>query len=153
MTLEQLPGWARDLIAAEPVARLGLLDDRGHPRVLPITFAVFEGAIWSAIDHKPKRSQGEPARVRFLRRRPESTITVDHYEEDWNRLAWVQLLGQTLVLETAGNEAAVAALCARYPAYRARPPQGPLLRMVPERALCWRSSGADEEAERGQSGR
>jgi PPOX class probable F420-dependent enzyme len=142
MTLDRLPGWAQDLIAAEPVARLGLLDDNGRPRVLPITFVAFEGAVWSAIDHKPKRSRGDPARVRFLRRRPQSTVTVDHYEDDWTQLAWVQLLGHTAVLETAGHEAAVAALCRRYPAYRERPPQGPLLRLVPERALHWRASGA-----------
>jgi PPOX class probable F420-dependent enzyme len=144
MTLEDLPRWARELVEAEPVARLGLLDDHGHPRVLPITFVAFGGAVWSAIDQKPKRSEAPPARVEFLRRRPQSTVTIDHYEEDWSRLAWVQLLGRTDVLDVAGHEPALAALCARYPQYRAQPPPGPLLRMVPERALTWRAAGGVE---------
>jgi PPOX class probable F420-dependent enzyme len=144
MTLEQLPRWARELVEAEPVARLGLLDDQGHPRVLPITFVAFQDAVWSAIDQKPKRSGAPPARIGFLRRRPQSTVTIDHYEDDWNRLAWVQLLGRTEVLDVAGHEPALAALCARYLPYRAQPPGGPLLRMVPDRALMWRAAGSVE---------
>jgi hypothetical protein len=38
----------------------------------------------------------------------------------------------------AGHEKVVASLAERYPPYRDRPPAGPLLRLRPERALCWR---------------
>ncbi|HZC13051.1 MAG TPA: hypothetical protein VE270_03435, partial [Thermoleophilaceae bacterium] len=69
MTLDELPGWAGELLSSARVARLALLDERDLPRVLPVVFAVWEGAVWSAIDRKPKRS-AEPARVRRLRRRP-----------------------------------------------------------------------------------
>ena len=71
---------------------MGLLDEADLPRVLPVTFAVFEGALWSAIDSKPKRSK-EPARLRRLRRRPQATLLVDVYHDDWARLAWVELRG------------------------------------------------------------
>jgi PPOX class probable F420-dependent enzyme len=144
MTLEELPGWARELVATERVARLGVLDDEERPRVLPITFVVFDGAVWSAIDQKPKRSDAPPARVGFLLRRPQSTVTIDHYEEDWDRLAWVQLLGRMAVLDIAGNERALAALRTRYPQYREQPPPGPLLRLAVERALFWRASPGGE---------
>jgi nitroimidazol reductase NimA-like FMN-containing flavoprotein (pyridoxamine 5'-phosphate oxidase superfamily) len=50
-----------ELLEDARVARLGLLDEEGAPRVLPVTFAVAEERIWSAIDQKPKR-EGEPAR-------------------------------------------------------------------------------------------
>jgi PPOX class probable F420-dependent enzyme len=81
------------------VAHLGLLDADGHPRVLPVTFAIARGAIWSAIDHKPKRRRGQDlARVGWLRERPRSALTVDRYDDDWTRLAWVQVLGVTAVV-------------------------------------------------------
>jgi PPOX class probable F420-dependent enzyme len=109
--------------------------------VLPVTFAVVDGAVWSAVDDKPKRRPGEElARVRWLRARPRSALTVDRYDDDWARLAWVQLLGETAVLDVASHEHAVTALAARYPAYRERPPRGPLLRLVPDRALWWRAA-------------
>jgi PPOX class probable F420-dependent enzyme len=119
------------------------VDGRGRPRVLPVTFAVADGAIWSAVDHKPKAvSPGELARVRWLRERPASTLTVDRYDENWERLAWVQVVGATAVLEAGDQPRAVAALTARYPQYRDHPPAGPLLRLAPDRIVCWSASGA-----------
>ncbi len=136
--MDELPGWARKLVDAERVARLAFVDDRDHPRALPVTFAVAEGAVWSAIDDKPKRSR-EPARLRYLRRRPEAALCVDRYDDDWSRLAWVQLLGTVTILDLDDAPAAVAALTARYEPYRERRPPGPLLRLEPTRALCWRA--------------
>lgn len=120
------------------VARLGLLDDRDRPRVLPVTYALWGGALWSVIDDKPKR--GEPARIRYLRRRPEAVLTVDRYEDDWSSLAWVQVLGIMHVLDIGASEEALEALAEKYPQYRDRRPPGPLLRLDPERSLCWRAS-------------
>jgi PPOX class probable F420-dependent enzyme len=140
VTLDDLPGWARDLIANARVARLGLLDERDLPRVLPVTFAVWDGAIWTAVDAKPK-STAEPARVRRLRRRPQATLLVDVYDDDWSRLAWVELRGEVSVLGADGAPPALAALAAKYEQYRAEPPPGPLLRLAPERFSCWRYRG------------
>jgi PPOX class probable F420-dependent enzyme len=137
-TLEELPGWAGALLREAPVGRLGLLDGDGAPRVLAVTYAVHEGALWSAIDHKRKRDPGrEPARVRWLRRDPRAALTADRYDEDWSRLAWVQVLGEVSLRESAGEPAAMAALVAKYAAYAADPPPGPLLRLEPQRVLCW----------------
>ena len=93
MTLEQLPAWARELLAEARVARLGLLDESDLPRVLPVTFAVCGGRDLERDRRKPKRP-GEPARVRRLRRRPEAALCVDVYYDDWSRLAWVELRGR-----------------------------------------------------------
>jgi PPOX class probable F420-dependent enzyme len=136
VTLEDLPGWARELLSSARVARLGLLDERDLPRVLPVTFAVFEDAVWSAIDRKPKRA-GEPARVRRLRRRPDAALLVDRYDDDWSRLAWVELRGP-VTIHPLGP--AVEALAARYEQYREEPPQGPLLRLEVRDAVWWRAS-------------
>jgi PPOX class probable F420-dependent enzyme len=116
-----------------------LLDDHDRPRVQPVTFALSGEAIYSAVDRKPKRP-GEPARVRYLRRRPEAALTVDHYEDDWDRLAWVQVLGRVALLEPGDAPGAMEALAAKYPQYRDDPPPGPLLQVVPERALHWRAT-------------
>jgi PPOX class probable F420-dependent enzyme len=118
------------------VAHLGFADDQGRPRVLPVTYAVHEGSLWSAIDRKPKRA-AEPARVRYLRSRPRAALTVDRYAEDWETLAWVQALGTVDVVAAGDAQAAVAALGAKYPQYRAEPPPGPLLRLRPERLVWW----------------
>ena len=139
MSLEDLPAWAHALIKSERVARLAFLDDRDRPRVLPVTYAIAEGALWSAIDEKPKRT-AEPARVRYLRRRPEAALCVDRYDDDWRRLAWVQLLGRVEVLPLESGAAGLEALAERYGPYRERRPPGPLLRLEVERALHWRST-------------
>jgi PPOX class probable F420-dependent enzyme len=138
--LNRLPPWALELLETSRSAHLGLLDDRDRPRVLPVTFALSGGALWSAVDDKPKRVPPERlARVRFLRRRPEAALTVDAYDDDdWTRLAWVQALGTVAVVDA--DAAALAALQAKYAPYRERPPGGPLLRLEVERALCWRAN-------------
>jgi PPOX class probable F420-dependent enzyme len=129
------------LLETARVARLGLLDYEGGPRVLPVTFAVAEGRIWSAIDQKPKRAE-EPARLRFLRRDPRAALTVDRYSDDWEELAWVQVLGPVSILEVGDGEAGMEALRAKYEQYRDQSPPGPLLALEPVRYLWWRAAGA-----------
>jgi PPOX class probable F420-dependent enzyme len=125
-----------------------LVDDDGAPRVLPVTFAVAEGWIWSAIDQKPKRMD-EPARLRYLRRDPRAALTVDRYSDDWAELAWVQVLGSVGILDVADGPVGVEALSAKYEQYVEQPPPGPLLALRPERYLWWRA--ADPEGQGGRS--
>lgn len=136
----ELENWERELLDVSRVARLGLLDADDRPRVLPVTYAIAAGRIWSAIDRKPKRSGREPARLGFLRRRPEVALTVDRYDDDWSRLAWVQVLGRAGLHEAADAREPLAALAAKYESYRAEPPPGPLISIEPERLLSWRAS-------------
>lgn len=139
--LTELDEWARGLLERSRVARLGLLDENDHPRVMPVTFALAEGRIWSAIDRKPKRADAEPARLRFIRRRPEVALTVDRYDDDWTRLAWVQVLGSASLHDATDAIHALAALTEKYEQYRAEPPPGPLIAIDPARALSWRAEG------------
>jgi PPOX class probable F420-dependent enzyme len=122
------------------VGRLGLLDDDGQPRVLPITYAMLGGQIWSAVDRKPKRDpNAEPARVRYLRDDPRAALTVDRYSDDWAQLAWVQVLGEVRIVAAADAADALAALAEKYEPYRDSAPPGPLLALRPRRCLCWRA--------------
>lgn len=139
MTLATLPPWAATLLGEARVARLAFADADDRPRVLPVTYAVAEGAIWSAIDRKPKRPP-VPARVRWLRRRPEAALVVDVYDDDWERLAWVQVLGRVSLLEISDGHAipGLSALTTKYRQYASDPPPGPVLRLEVTRALTWR---------------
>jgi PPOX class probable F420-dependent enzyme len=137
----ELPRWARELIDRSRIAHLGLVDDAGGPRVLPITYAPCRDRLVSAVDQKPKRvAGGELARIRWLRARPFAALTIDHYEDEWSRLAWVQALGRVELLDIAQAADELAALGARYPQYRDAPPPGPVIALVPERILFWRAS-------------
>ena len=137
MTLADLPEWAAALLDEIPVGHLGFHDEDGHPRVQPVTFARVAGTLVSAIDLKPKR--GVPARIRRLQADPRAALTVDRYDADWTKLAWVQVLG-TATVEPL-DERALRALRDRYPAYCEQPPPGPLIRLAPTRVLTWRASG------------
>lgn len=140
-SVAELPTWAHALLREAPVARLGLIDDEGAPRVLPVTFAVAGGTLVSAVDHKRKVLAGERlARVRWLRARPQAALTVDRYDADWSRLAWVQALGEVTVFDVRSAPESIAALRARYPQYEQRPPAGPVLVLTPRRLLWWRAS-------------
>jgi PPOX class probable F420-dependent enzyme len=139
-SVADLPGWARALLEDSRVARLGIADDDGAPRVLPVTYAVLDDAIVTAIDHKRKEVPADRlARLRWVRARPRAALTVDHYDDDWSQLAWVQAIGPITILEAADAPAAIAALTQRYAPYRNQPPGGPVLSLAPERVLWWRA--------------
>ena len=79
----------------------------------------------------------ELARVRWLRDRPAAALTVDRYDDDWSRLAWVQALGEATV--SADAPAALRALCDKYEQYRERPPAGPFVVLRPRRFVLWKA--------------
>jgi PPOX class probable F420-dependent enzyme len=145
--LAELPVWARDLLERARVARLGLLDDEDSPRVLPVTFAIQGGAIWSAIDRKSKRDPDrEPARLRYLRRRPQVALTADQYSDDWRRLAWVQVIGEATIIPIDDEPGVAEALAQKYAPYGDQRPPGPLIRIEPGRMLCWRAQAGGSPA-------
>jgi PPOX class probable F420-dependent enzyme len=117
----------RGRVARERVARLATVDPDGRPHLVPITFALVGDSVYSAVDAKPKRSR-TLRRIENARERPEVTVLVDHYEDDWTRLWWVRIRGQARVLD-GGEEAerALAALAAKYEQYLQDPPGAPVL--------------------------
>jgi PPOX class probable F420-dependent enzyme len=136
----ELPRWAGSLLARSRVARLGLLADDHTPRVLPVTYAISGESLVTAVDQKPKNVPGERlARVRWLRSRPAAAMTIDHYDDDWSQLAWIQAVGTVRVLDAASAAEAIAALVDRYEPYRSDPPAGPVLALEPDRLLWWRA--------------
>jgi PPOX class probable F420-dependent enzyme len=108
-------------------ARLATTDPDGRPHLVPIVFALDGDTLYSAVDRKPK-SSSKLRRIENARARPDVTILVDHYEEDWGRLWWVRLRGRAHVLD-AGDERehALALLREKYSQYVKEPPDGPVL--------------------------
>jgi PPOX class probable F420-dependent enzyme len=109
------------------VARLATIDPDGRPHLVPIVFVLEGETLYSAVDRKPKRSS-TLRRIENARVRPDVTILVDHYEDDWGRLWWIRLRGRARVLDEGDERAHALTLLARkYPQYRREPPDGPVL--------------------------
>jgi PPOX class probable F420-dependent enzyme len=116
-----------DKVARARVARLATLDADGRPHIVPIVFALIGDRLYSAVDAKPKRSR-TLRRIENARERPDVTLLVDRYDEDWTQLWWVRIRGRARVLDE-GDEAAAAleALAAKYSQYREEAPGLPVL--------------------------
>jgi PPOX class probable F420-dependent enzyme len=124
-------------LAAAKVARLATIDPDGRPHLVPIVFALEGDTLYSAVDRKPKRSR-TLRRIENARARPDVTVLVDHYEGDWSRLWWIRLRGHARVLdEGEERERALGLLRAKYPQYRAEPPDGPVLAVEVAEVLTW----------------
>jgi PPOX class probable F420-dependent enzyme len=140
--LSATPEWTRAMLETGRVGRLGVIDDDSRPRVLPVTFALHEGRIYSAVDEKRKSRKGEElARVRYLRERPDVALTVDRYSDDWSDLAWVQVLALAAIVDVGDAPGALAALSAKYEEYGRSSPAGPLIQLDPQRFLWWSARG------------
>ena len=131
-------------LATAQVARLATTDPDGRPHLVPIVFAVDGETLYTAVDQKPKRSR-RLRRVENARARPDVTVLVDHYEDDWSRLWWIRLRGRARVLEGGEeHDRALALLTEKYGPYRDEPPQGPVLAVDIVEARAWAASPSDE---------
>src|SRR5262245_51996297 len=118
---------ARGRLRAARVARLATVGEDGRPHLVPVAFAAWDDAIAIAVDHKPKRTT-ELQRLRNIRANPHVAVLVDHYDERWEHLWWVRADGRAVVVEDEdGRAAPVRRLCEKYPQYRQRVPEGPVI--------------------------
>ena len=64
-----------------------------------MTFALVDDVMYTAVDHKPKRTT-ELKRLENVRATPEVSVLVDEYDDaDWAALWWVRLRGLARVVE------------------------------------------------------
>jgi PPOX class probable F420-dependent enzyme len=144
----------RTFLTSARRAVLATIAPDGRPRLVPICFSLAEREpiLYTPLDDKPKAS-GDPlalARVRDIQRDPRVSVLVDHWDEDWTRLAWLRCDGRAELLvpggDTRGGEhgRAVGALRARYPQYAGhRLESRPIIRVTIERVTDWGLRGAD----------
>jgi PPOX class probable F420-dependent enzyme len=126
---------ARRRFAAARVARLATADAVAQPHIVPVTFVVDGDFVYSAIDHKPKRTTALK-RLANIEANSRVALLADEYDDDWSRLWWVRADGSARVLEP-GAAPAVELLCDRYEQYRERPPEGPVIEVRVERWSGW----------------
>ena len=125
----------RARVRTAKVARLATTDPDGRPHLVPIVFVLDGQTLYSAVDAKPKRSR-RLRRVANARERPDVTVLVDHYEDDWGRLWWVRVRGR----------AREPLLCSGV-AVAATPPSRHVRRAISRRELnCDKSSTATNAA-------
>jgi PPOX class probable F420-dependent enzyme len=130
--------------AAERVV-LGTAGEDGVPHLVPVTFTLLrdgeDDVVVTAVDHKPKRTR-RLRRLRNLAERPAATLLADQYGPDWTALWWVRADATAEVLDDGDRcRAALEALVARYPQYRDRPPDGPVIWAVVWRWTGWAAAG------------
>jgi PPOX class probable F420-dependent enzyme len=135
------PAEQRARFAAAPVARLATLRADGTPRLVPITFALVDDLICSAVDEVKPKTSTRLARISDIERDPRVGLVVDHYGDDWSTLWWVRVDGTAAVYDSGDlRERALAALSAKYPPYAQAPPSGVLLVITPTRWAGWTAS-------------
>jgi PPOX class probable F420-dependent enzyme len=132
-------GDPRALFATARVARLATAGAAGTPHLVPICFALDGDTIYSAVDHKPKRTT-RLRRLENLRDDPRASALADHYDEDWSTLWWVRADGTARIVPAgeADHTRAVALLASRYRQYLEDPPEGPAIVLSVLRWSQWR---------------
>ncbi len=96
------------------VGHLATVDDAGSPHIVPVCFVYADSIVYSVIDAKPKRvPPAQLRRVRNLRSHPAVQLLIDRYEENWERLAYMQLRGKATILAAGDEHGKRFACCAR----------------------------------------
>jgi PPOX class probable F420-dependent enzyme len=113
----------KERFASSPVARLATASAVGVPHIVPVTFALRDEVLVTAVDHKPKSSR-PLKRIENIRVNSRVSLLVDDYDADWTRLWWVRVDGVARLVEGPDKDAAVLWLREKYPQYQARPPTG-----------------------------
>jgi PPOX class probable F420-dependent enzyme len=136
---------ARAFIDSAPVARLATVSSDGELYPVPICFVALDDEtnlrVYSVVDEKPKRTTNLK-RVRNIDETGRAAIIVDHYDDDWTQLGWVQLRGGATLIHDPGEHAeALALLRARYPQYETMTlEESPLFRIDITHATEWWAS-------------
>ncbi len=130
-----LPEPMHTLFEHERRGVLTTLDPDGSGHSVPVGFVVIGDEIVSPIDHKPKSGR-KLHRLRNIERDDRVTFLVDHWDEDWTRLAWVMVRAKATVVAEATPEVATA-LNARYPQYAPDELPDAWIRMRPTRLTWW----------------
>jgi PPOX class probable F420-dependent enzyme len=126
-------------LASRRVGHLATADGRAVPHLVPVCFAVTEGALYITIDQKPKGDVGALKRLRNIIENPVAAFVADRWDEDWSRLGWVMLRGPAEILaDGAEHDRAQALLRSRYRQYQGMELAGlPVIAIRIERVTSW----------------
>lgn len=125
------------------VGRLATVTASGAAHVVPLCFVLVGDVVYSAVDHKPKRSTSL-ARIANIVATGSASLLIDHFSEDWSTLWWVRLDGTgRVVADESEAAAAIEALRSKYQQYRERSPEGPIIAIDIQRWIGWSAAPVD----------
>jgi inorganic pyrophosphatase len=142
-------GWELDFIANHRIAHLASVDSGERPHAIPIVYAFDGDKLFSSVEDKAKRTGPfQLARVRNILTSHKVFLLIDDYDEDWSKLAWVQVRGNAIV-KTKGQdyEKGVDLLTLKYPQYKNIPIiSKPLIIITPQKINGWRATDLPQVA-------
>ncbi len=137
-----LEGDAAIFVANRKVGMLATGDANGQPSAIPVCYDWDGAELWIALDAKPKRF-ADPLRLQRVRNilaRPEVTMVVQDYLDDWSQLAYVLIRGSARIVppDDPAHAPAVARLRAKYPHYLRMPiATTPAIAIRPSHVVRW----------------
>ena len=128
------------LIRSARIAHLATADRSGQPHAVPICFVFDDKYFYSPIDEKPKRTA--PAKLKRLRNiaeNPQVSLVIDHYDENWSKLAYVLITGAARIMQRGQkHRLAVTLLRRKYSQYRTMAiDRRPMIVIKPKRITGW----------------
>ena len=131
---------ASRLIRSARTAHLATSDKSGQPHVIPICFVCDGKCFYSPIDEKPKRTvPSKLKRLKNIRENPKVSLVIDHYDEDWRKLAYVLVFGKARIVQSGEkHRRAVQLLRKKYPQYRSMAiHERPMIAITANRVVSW----------------
>ncbi len=129
------------------VARLATADEQGNPTLVPVCYA-FDGTAFSiALDAKPKSVPVKQLRrVRDIETRPQVSLLIDRYDDDWSQLGYVLIHGEAEIVEADDerHKHVLPLLRERYIQYRTMDLEhAPFIIITPQYVSSWGPAFSD----------
>ena len=132
------PSQVGHFISNQRIASLATVGYDGKPHIVPVCFGYDGQHFYTVIDQKPKKvSPLQLKRVRNVIHSPNVALLLHHYDDDWNKLAYLLIHGTAEVLE-GGHRHAVELLRHKYPQYKDMDLEGaPMIKITPDSFTPW----------------
>jgi PPOX class probable F420-dependent enzyme len=132
----------RDFVESAKIAHLATVSGAGEPHNIPLCFWFDGSRFYFVIDEKPKRKGGtEIKRMKNIAENARVALLIDHYDDDWSRLAYVLIHGEARIVDDASEYAlAIQHLRHKYSQYHAMAltqEKNPAVCIEPQRVHAW----------------
>ncbi len=107
-----------DLLNSARSAVLGTVHKQRGVDAVPVVFAERGEDLVTPVDRVKAKAHAALQRVRNIEADPRCVLLADHYSDDWTSLWWVRAHCRASVIAPERTPDAVAALAAKYQAYR-----------------------------------
>lgn len=125
-------------ISNQRTASLATAGHDGQPHLVPVCF-VYDGAtFYTVIDKKPKKVPPlQLRRIKNIIQNPYVALLLHHYDDEWDKLAYLMIRGTAEVLE-GGQPHAIELLRDKYPQYRNMDLEAvPAIKITPDQFTAW----------------